>query len=131
MKGFADGAITTIIDVNVSFADRVRLLISGRCLYKDQPVCGACRDPERLLGDAAGGEAEGAAVNDYRLTDGEKTTTTWVRLKAYLQYRLDTARLRNDGVLSEYETAALRGEIKCLKHLIGLDAVRPMTGDEE
>jgi hypothetical protein len=67
--------------------------------------------------------------SDYRLSEGDKASSTWVRLKAYLESRLADARNRNDGVLSETETAAVRGEIKCLKHLIGLDAVRPMTGD--
>jgi len=67
--------------------------------------------------------------SDYRLTDGDKASSTWIRLKAYLETRLADARIRNDGALTETQTAAVRGEIKTLKHMIALDAVRPMTGD--
>jgi hypothetical protein len=43
--------------------------------------------------------------------------------------RLSDARRRNDKALSEHETAALRGEIYCLKKLMALGDDRPMTGD--
>jgi hypothetical protein len=54
-----------------------------------------------------------------------------VRLKAHLEDQLANARHRNDRVQSEPETAVLRGEIRCLKQLIRLDADRPMTGEDE
>jgi hypothetical protein len=69
--------------------------------------------------------------SDFSLTENDKHTSLWLRLKLHLESRLADARVRNDAPLTEPETAALRGEIKCLKHLIRLDAVRPMTGDEE
>lgn len=70
-------------------------------------------------------------TDPFELTEQDKSTGLWVRLKAHLESRLAAARIRNDAVLTEPETAALRGEIKALKALIRLDAVRPMTGDEE
>lgn len=69
---------------------------------------------------------------DFHLTEQDKATGLWVRLKAHLEDRLAAARVRNDAVLTEPETAALRGEIKALKSLIRLDADRPiLTGDGE
>jgi hypothetical protein len=69
-------------------------------------------------------------VNDFQLTEHDKAQGLWVRLKAHLAERLADLRVRNDAALTESETATLRGEIKALKHIIALDAVRPiMTGD--
>jgi hypothetical protein len=64
-------------------------------------------------------------VTPFTLTEGEKATPLWHRLKAHLQDRLDAARARNDAILSEPETAALRGEIKALKALIRLGDPTP------
>jgi hypothetical protein len=70
-------------------------------------------------------------VNDFQLTEADKSTGLWLRLKAHLETRLTDVRQLNDRAQSEHETAALRGEIRCLKQLIRLDASRPLTGDEE
>lgn len=61
----------------------------------------------------------------FELTEGDKSSGLWLRLKQHFADRLAAARLRNDGILSEAETALLRGEIKCLKALTALDADRP------
>ena len=67
---------------------------------------------------------------DFELTEHDKVQGLWLRLRAHLDDRLAAARLRNDGALSEYQTASLRGEIKTLKHIIALGDDRPdMTGD--
>jgi hypothetical protein len=68
-------------------------------------------------------------VTDFQLTEHDKAQGLWLRLAAHLADRLADARLRNDAALSEPETAALRGEIRCLKRLLALGADRPMTGD--
>ena len=66
-------------------------------------------------------------IQDFRLTDSEKASGLWLRLKQHLEDRLAAARLRNDdAALDEAGTAALRGEIKVLKHFIRLDAGRPL-----
>jgi hypothetical protein len=67
---------------------------------------------------------------DFALTEQDKSTGLWLRLKAHMEDRLAAARVRNDAALTEPETAALRGEIRCLKALIRLDAARPLVGDE-
>lgn len=64
----------------------------------------------------------------FSLTEHDKAQGLWVRLRAHLEYRLDDARRRNDGPLSDYATASLRGEIKTLKRIIALGDARPVIG---
>lgn len=71
-------------------------------------------------------------MTDFTLSDNDKVQGLWVRLKAHLEDRLAAARVRNDKLLTESETAVLRGEIRTLKHIIALGDDRPiLTGDEE
>ena len=65
----------------------------------------------------------------FELSAGERATPLWVRLRAHLIDKLNTARARNDGMLSEQETAALRGQIRTLKSLISLGDDRPIIDD--
>lgn len=68
----------------------------------------------------------------FTLITSDKASGLWLRLLAHLQSRLADARARNDKPLTELETAALRGEIKCLKSLIALGNDRPLvTGDDD
>ncbi len=63
----------------------------------------------------------------FTLTDGERTHPLWLRLTAHLTDKLNTARIKNDDAgLTELETASLRGQIKCLRALIGLGTSRPI-----
>jgi hypothetical protein len=71
------------------------------------------------------------AMNDFVLSEHDKSQGLWLRLKAHFEDRLADARQRNDAALSEPETASLRGEIRCLKRLMALGNDRPMTGTEE
>lgn len=64
----------------------------------------------------------------FGLTETDKASATWLRLKTHLQDRLDTARVRNDHGQTEAETAALRGEIKTLKALLSLGEDQPNIG---
>ena len=71
-------------------------------------------------------------TDHFALTDHDMAQVLWLRLKAYLEDRLADARRRNDSLMSEYETAALRGEIKCLKRILALgDDRRILTGDDQ
>lgn len=66
----------------------------------------------------------------FELSDADKRDPLWLRLKAYLLDRLDSARRRNDAPQDEMATAALRGEIKTLKAIISLQDTRPkLTGE--
>lgn len=64
--------------------------------------------------------------NDFQLTQGDKHSGLWLRLKQHLEERLANARLRNDALQPDMETAALRGEIRCLKMLVKLGDDRPV-----
>ena len=47
----------------------------------------------------------------------DRQSQTWVKIKVHLNERLNDHRLKNDGRLSENDTAYLRGriaEVKCL-----------------
>lgn len=69
-------------------------------------------------------------MSDFQLSEHDKAQGLWLRLRAHLEDRLALARIRNDTLLTEYETALLRGEIRCLKGLIALGNDRPvMTGE--
>lgn len=47
-------------------------------------------------------------------------TATWAQVDRWARARIEYLRQRNDGALSELETASLRGQIKALKNLLGL-----------
>lgn len=71
-------------------------------------------------------------MTDFTLTESDKAQGLWLRLRVHLEARLTLARIRNDSLLGEYETALLRGEIKCLKGLIAMGSDRPiMTGEDQ
>jgi hypothetical protein len=68
-------------------------------------------------------------MTDFELSEQDKLQGLWLRIKAHLEDRIAAARMRNDAAQSEYETAMIRGEIRCLKSLRALgDPPRPMTG---
>jgi hypothetical protein len=65
----------------------------------------------------------------FELSEADKASALWLRLKEHLETRLADARKRNDGVQPEADTAALRGEIRALKRIIALGDDRPfLTG---
>ena len=71
-------------------------------------------------------------MTPFELSEQDKTAFLWLRLKAYFEDRLSDARKRNDALLPEAETAALRGEIRILKKIVMLGDTRPnLTGDTE
>lgn len=70
----------------------------------------------------------------FELTESDKASALWMRLKTYFEDRIDGARKRNDDTtLSEAGTAALRGEIRTLIALMRLGDDRPIisTGDDQ
>lgn len=72
-------------------------------------------------------------TESFTLTESDKAQGLWLRLKAHFEARLAILRARNDNaVLTEQETAAIRGEIRCLRGLIALGDARPIvTGNED
>ncbi len=60
------------------------------------------------------------------LTSFEIQSSAWVKIREELESRLDSCRKKNDAVmLSDLETANLRGEIRCLKNLLALGDQSP------
>jgi hypothetical protein len=59
------------------------------------------------------------------LTKEDQRSATWLRLLAYLEQRLSEARIENDKDLDRTDTAAVRGRIKELKHMISLGVAEP------
>lgn len=58
----------------------------------------------------------------FRMTEQEKNSQLWGRLKEHLERLNDRDRIRNDDTaLTEQETLALRCKIKARKELINLD----------
>lgn len=65
-------------------------------------------------------------IEEFLLSEGDKASGLWLRLREHFQEQLAAVRLRNDDpTLSEQATAAYRGEIRVLKRLIRLGADRP------
>ena len=56
---------------------------------------------------------------EFRISDAQNPL--WLRLKPYLEERLVMLRTKNDGDLSEIETANIRGRIAEVKSLLALD----------
>lgn len=59
-------------------------------------------------------------MNDFTLTQSDKHSPLWARLKKHLDAELAIAREQNDSPLDADKTAALRGRIRLAKELIAL-----------
>lgn len=59
------------------------------------------------------------------LTDQERHSALWKKLSAYIDERIQTLRLKNDGDLSELETARLRGRIAACKEFLAVGEPTP------
>ena len=57
----------------------------------------------------------------FKLTRQEIDSATWMRLKSYIEQRLEVARRKNDGRLDVEETARVRGQIATWKELLALE----------
>lgn len=68
---------------------------------------------------------------DPVLTDEDRRSATWQKIKAYMDKRVELLRAKNDKNLDERKTALLRGSIAELKHLMNLGTERPMVPDED
>lgn len=56
-----------------------------------------------------------------KLTEAEKQSALWEKLKAHFDERLQSFRKQNDQDLNERQTAEIRGRIKELKYVIDLE----------
>ncbi len=61
----------------------------------------------------------------FQLTAQDRASALWPKLMALMEHQRDALRRRNDGALSELETATLRGQIRQLTILLDLDKETP------
>lgn len=64
------------------------------------------------------------------LSEFDRGTATWHKLKAHLQARLEMLRTRNEKHVDERKTSQLRSSINELKYLISLDQDKPQEPPE-
>ena len=64
-------------------------------------------------------------MSPFRLTEGEKASTAWIRIAAQLEARLNTLRSRNDGDLDPIATAKVRGAIEEIKRTLAFARPEP------
>lgn len=57
------------------------------------------------------------------LTTNELQSSAWIKMKAYLNTRVDDLRKKNDGDFNEIDTSRMRGRIAEIKNLLA--AVEP------
>lgn len=63
------------------------------------------------------------------MSDGDRSSPTWVRLRAHLEEQLRIKRAQNDdSALDQFQTAKLRGHIESLKAIIALGDMPPPIG---
>lgn len=68
-------------------------------------------------------------IFEFFLSEDDRTSPVWLRLKARLEEKLADLREKNDNVnLTDVKTATLRGHIECLKAVLALgDQPPPMV----
>ena len=67
----------------------------------------------------------------FQLTDQERNSALWVRMRTYYERRLASLRSQNDDPSSEQETSRRRGRIHEVKTLLSFnDAISTPTRQE-
>lgn len=63
--------------------------------------------------------------SDFKLTEQEKNSALWHRLKEHIEARIDKHRATNDKTQTPEATEKLRGRIAELKDLLNIEKDRP------
>ncbi len=64
-------------------------------------------------------------LQPFKLTEYEKQSSTWERVKAHLEERLSILRERNDGLMPENERNILLGAIRTTKEILAWETPDP------
>jgi hypothetical protein len=67
----------------------------------------------------------------FTLTDQERSSALWLRLKSYQEKRLQSMRTRNDGPLTNDDTLLLRGRIHEIKAFLSINEAMPIGTRKE
>jgi hypothetical protein len=65
-----------------------------------------------------------------KLTDAEKVSPLWLKIKSHLEERIEIHRASNDKTQEADATEKLRGRIAELKDLLRLEKERPQISQE-
>lgn len=65
------------------------------------------------------------------LTEQERNSPLWLRLKAHYEKRLHSMRSRNDGPLANDDTLLLRGRIHEIKTFLSINEAMPIGTRKE
>lgn len=63
------------------------------------------------------------------LTEQEKQSAVWIKLRDLMNERLEALRCQNDGDLSPEQTTRLRGRVAQLKELLAMDQSTPAQAE--
>lgn len=69
-------------------------------------------------------------ADTFKLTEQERGSALWQRLKAHIESRLESHRRKNDNDAPDEKTAKLRGRIAECKILLALDKPIPVVPDD-
>lgn len=69
-------------------------------------------------------------MSDFKLTEAERLSPVWARVKQILEERIAQHRIANDAGLPPEATAKLRGRISELKALLKLDRALPLVDED-
>lgn len=69
-------------------------------------------------------------MEQIKLTELERTSAVWQRLKKYYDARLARLRAKNDGDLTHEQTLKLRGQIAEVKGLLSVATDSPSIPNE-
>lgn len=64
-------------------------------------------------------------MSDFVLTQADRNSGLWLRMKKHLKAERESLRARNDNALDPVQTATLRGRVAALNDLIALDEPAP------
>lgn len=86
-------------------------------------------DTSALAALVQGARKDGAS--EPVVTDMERHTHLWKKIRAHAELRLASLRVKNDNALGEVATAKLRGKIAELKYLLALENPAPTMGADD
>ena len=65
------------------------------------------------------------------LSDIERHSALWKKISEHINEQIDIARKKNDGELSDTQTARLRGKLQAYKELVALGTPSPISMADE
>jgi len=64
------------------------------------------------------------------LSEGERNSAVWQKLRQHYEEQLAKLRVRNDGEMTEFKRAKLCGHIEAVKSILSLGTETPVLDDD-